>query len=52
MESENLTCYCCDEPIELTKKNKINKKTDKYYRDEILIRKITIQHVETHLKEN
>ena len=36
----------------LTKKNKINKKTDKYYRDEILIRKITIQHVETHLKEN
>ena len=35
-----------------TKKQKIKKKTDSYYRDEILHRKISFQHVETHLKEN
>ena len=34
------------------KKQKIKKKTDSYYRDEILSRKISFQHVETHLKEN
>ncbi len=36
----------------LTKKRKIKKKTDSYYRFEILSRKISFQHVETHLKEN
>ena len=36
----------------LTKKRKIKKKTDSYYRLEILSRKISFQHVETHLKEN
>jgi hypothetical protein len=25
MENENLKCYCCNEQINLTKKNKINK---------------------------
>lgn len=36
----------------LTKKKKIKKKTDSYYRLQILSRKISFQHVETHLKEN
>ena len=36
----------------LAKKRKINKKTASYYRFVILSRKISFQHVETHLKEN
>ena len=36
----------------LLKKRKIILKTDLYYRQEILSRKISFKHVETHLKEN
>lgn len=35
-----------------TKKLKITKKTDFYYRKEIQMRKIIFQHIEKHLKEN